>query len=126
MTKWRVEFYNERRGILARYDIEASSPEMAIRAGRHAALAEHPSPPAHWRRWMLGESRMPAGSYRHLWRGRLDVITREDSPPLVVELHSPLRHGRSPSRGCLRVFRRVGACAADRPRPAHPRPRIDV
>jgi len=55
MMKWRVELYNERRGILARYGIEASSPEMAIRAGRHAALAEHPSPPARKRRLSLFE-----------------------------------------------------------------------
>ena len=40
--RWRVEFYNERRGILARYGIEASSPGAAVVAGRHAVLAEHP------------------------------------------------------------------------------------
>jgi len=44
--KWRMEFYNERRGILAPYDIEASSPGAAVLAGRTAVLAEHPSGPA--------------------------------------------------------------------------------
>jgi hypothetical protein len=53
--KWRMEFYNERRGILARYGIEASSPEAAVLAGRNALLAEHPSPPARRRRLSLFE-----------------------------------------------------------------------
>ena len=40
--KWRLEFYNERRGILARYSIEAPLPGAALRLGRAALLAEHP------------------------------------------------------------------------------------
>lgn len=48
--RWRVEFYNERRGILMRYGIEAPSPAAAVSSGRDAVLAEHPSPPA--RRWL--------------------------------------------------------------------------
>lgn len=39
---WRVEFYNERRGILARYDIEAPSPAAAEVLGRKAVLVEYP------------------------------------------------------------------------------------
>jgi hypothetical protein len=38
-----MEFYNERRRILARYSIEAPLPTEAVRLGRQAALAEHPS-----------------------------------------------------------------------------------
>ena len=53
--KWRVEFYHERRGILARYGIEASSPGAAVLAGRNAVLAKHPSPPARRRRLSLFE-----------------------------------------------------------------------
>ena len=41
--RWLVEFYNERRGILARYDIEAPLPAAAVRLARNAVLAEHPS-----------------------------------------------------------------------------------
>lgn len=41
--KWRVEFYNERRSILAHYGIEAPVPAEAVRLGRNAVLAEHPS-----------------------------------------------------------------------------------
>src|SRR4029434_3193707 len=42
--KWLMEFYNERRGILARYGIEAPLPAAAL-LGLKAVLAEYPSPP---------------------------------------------------------------------------------
>jgi hypothetical protein len=41
--KWLMQFYNERRGILARYGIEAPLPAEAVRLGWKAVLAEHPS-----------------------------------------------------------------------------------
>ena len=41
--RWLVEFYNERRAILARYGIEAPLPAAAVLLGRNAVLAEHPS-----------------------------------------------------------------------------------
>jgi len=37
--RWRVEFYNERQGILARYGIEAPLPAAAVLLGRSAVLA---------------------------------------------------------------------------------------
>lgn len=37
-----MEFYNERRGSLARYGIEAATPAAAVLLGRSALLAEHP------------------------------------------------------------------------------------
>jgi hypothetical protein len=43
--KWLMEFYHERRGILARYRIEASLPSEAVSLGWTAVLAEHPSTP---------------------------------------------------------------------------------
>jgi len=43
--KWLMEFYNERRGIVARYDIEAPLPAAAALLGLKAVLAEYPSPP---------------------------------------------------------------------------------
>jgi hypothetical protein len=42
---WVMQFYNERRGILARCCIEASLPMEAVLLGRKAVLAEHPSTP---------------------------------------------------------------------------------
>ena len=41
--KWLMEFYNERRGILARYGIEAPLPAAAALLGLKAVLAEYPS-----------------------------------------------------------------------------------
>jgi hypothetical protein len=43
--RWLMEFDNERRGILARYGIEAPLPAAAALLGLKAALAEYPSPP---------------------------------------------------------------------------------
>jgi hypothetical protein len=47
--RWRLEFYNERQGILARHAIEAPLPAAAVRLGRNAVLADHPSAPARGR-----------------------------------------------------------------------------
>lgn len=43
--RWSMEFYNERRGILARYGVEALLPAAAVLLGRNAVLAEYPSIP---------------------------------------------------------------------------------
>ena len=39
---WWTEFYSERRGVLARYRVEAASPAAAVLLGRSALLAEYP------------------------------------------------------------------------------------
>src|SRR2546422_7881483 len=41
--RWQVEFYHEKRGILARYGIEAALPAAAVLLGRNAVFAEYPS-----------------------------------------------------------------------------------
>ena len=43
--KWLMQFYNERRGILARYSIEAPLPAEAESLGWKAMLAEYPPTP---------------------------------------------------------------------------------
>ena len=43
--KWLMQFYNERRGILARYGVDAPLPAEAVLLGWKAVLAERPSPP---------------------------------------------------------------------------------
>ncbi|HEV8643901.1 MAG TPA: hypothetical protein VGV13_22770 [Methylomirabilota bacterium] len=48
--RWLMEFYNERRGILARYGIEAPLAAAAVLLGRNAVLAEYPSTPR--RSWL--------------------------------------------------------------------------
>lgn len=41
--RWLLEFYNERRRILARSIVEAPLPAEAVVLGRKAIVAEHPS-----------------------------------------------------------------------------------
>jgi hypothetical protein len=48
---WSLQFYNERRGLLARYRVEAALPPAAVALGRRALLAAYPpnvapAPPA--------------------------------------------------------------------------------
>jgi len=43
--KWLMEFYNERRGILASCRVEAPLPAAAMLLGRQVVLAEHPGTP---------------------------------------------------------------------------------
>ena len=40
--RWLLEFYNERRGRLAPYGIDAPLPAAAVRRGWKAVLAEFP------------------------------------------------------------------------------------
>lgn len=40
---WSVQFYNERRGLLARYSVEAVLPPAAVLLGRRALFAAYPS-----------------------------------------------------------------------------------
>lgn len=39
---WSVQFYNERRGLLARYSVEAALPPEAVVRGRRALCAAYP------------------------------------------------------------------------------------
>ena len=41
--KWRLLFYRERTGTLARYAIEARTPAEALSLGRRALLTEYPA-----------------------------------------------------------------------------------
>src|SRR5882724_11583157 len=56
-----------------------------------------------WRR-IFGERRVQAQQGCRRWQGRLDVVTRQDPPPLVVELHEP-PHPRSPRALVIRCQR---------------------
>jgi hypothetical protein len=62
-----MEFYHERRRILARCTIEAPSPAAAVVAGRTAVLAEHPSPPARGRRSLLARAERAEGNDDSGW-----------------------------------------------------------
>jgi hypothetical protein len=51
--RWLLEFYNERRGLLKRYSIDAPLPAAAVTLGRQAVLAEDPATPRTRRRTLL-------------------------------------------------------------------------
>lgn len=59
--RWLVEFYNERRGTLARYGIEAPLPAAAALLARKAVLAEYPSPRARGRLSLLERAERAGG-----------------------------------------------------------------
>lgn len=44
--RWRLQFYNERDGVVAGYAVEASTPAAAVLAGRDALSADHHLIPA--------------------------------------------------------------------------------
>ncbi len=47
--KWVVDFYHQRRALVARYDVDAPSAASAVVVGRKAMLAEYPPAPARGR-----------------------------------------------------------------------------
>ena len=74
--KWRVEFYHERRQILARYDVEAPLPAEAVVLGRRALLTEHPSPPPPRRVSLFKQAQLVEGQNADGWI--LYRIARDD------------------------------------------------
>jgi len=47
--RWLVDFYHERRAIVARYPVEAPTAAAAVVSGRQAMFAEYPRVPARGR-----------------------------------------------------------------------------
>ena len=43
--RWRIDFYHERRAIMASVGVDAVTPAAAVLAGRRALLTEYPAPP---------------------------------------------------------------------------------
>jgi hypothetical protein len=74
---WRMEFYHERRGVLARYEIEALLPAAAVEIGRRALLADHPSPPPARRVSLFKQAQLVEGQNPDGWI--LYRIVRDDS-----------------------------------------------
>lgn len=58
--KWRLQFYHERRGMLAHQGVEAARPDEAVRLGWTAMLADH-APVARRRRLSLFDRAERAG-----------------------------------------------------------------
>jgi hypothetical protein len=65
--KWLVEFYHERRRILARYGVEAPLPAAAVVLGRQALLTEHPSPPPARRTSLFKQAQLVGGQNADGW-----------------------------------------------------------
>jgi hypothetical protein len=57
---WFVQFYNERRGLLAHYNVEAALPPAAVLLGRRALLAAYPSVRARGRPSLFQQARAEA------------------------------------------------------------------
>jgi hypothetical protein len=49
-VKWEIEFYHERRRVLAHYSVEAATPTAAVPLARAALVAEYPAGKP--RRWL--------------------------------------------------------------------------
>jgi hypothetical protein len=83
--KWRMEFYNERRGMLARYGIEAPLPAEAVRLGWKTVLVEHPSAPRRSRLSLFERAERVGGQDASGW-----VLYRiaKDGPPDVARAHA--------------------------------------
>ena len=62
-----MEFYHERRRILARYDIEVPLPAAAVVLGRRALLAEYPSPPPARRTSLFKQAQLVEGQPADGW-----------------------------------------------------------
>jgi len=65
--KWLMQFYNERRGILARYTVTAPVPAEAVRLGWAALLAEHRSSPRGDRQSLFERARRVGGQDPSGW-----------------------------------------------------------
>ncbi len=65
--RWLLDFYNERRGIVARYSIEAPRPAAAVPLGRNALLAEYPPAPRERRPSLFERAKRVGGQDASGW-----------------------------------------------------------
>jgi hypothetical protein len=65
--RWLMEFYSERRGILARYDVEAPLPAAAVLLGWNALLVEYPPAQARRRRSLFERAERVGGQHASGW-----------------------------------------------------------
>jgi len=62
-----MEFYNERRAILAPYSVEAPTPPAAVVLGRTALLAQYPSTSARGRPSLFEQAERVGGQDADGW-----------------------------------------------------------
>ena len=86
--KWQMQFYNERRGILARYDIDAPLPAEAVRLGWKAVFAEHPPTPRRRRPSLFELAERIGGQDASGWVLYRIARDSEHESPDVAEAHA--------------------------------------
>ena len=86
--RWLLEFYNERRGILARYGIEAPLPAAAALLGLNAVLAEYPAPPRKGRPSLFERARRIGGQDASGWVLYRIVKESAQGSPAAVPAHA--------------------------------------
>ena len=86
--KWLMQFYNERRGILARYNIDAPLPAEAVRLGWKAVLAERPSIPRRSRLSLFEQAERVGGQDASGWVLYRITKDNEHESPNVAQAHA--------------------------------------
>jgi len=86
--KWLMQFYNERRGILARYAIDAPLPTEAVRLGWKALLGEHPSTPRRRRPSLFDLAQRIGGQDASGWVLYRIVRDNEHESPDAARAHA--------------------------------------
>ncbi len=66
-STWVVEFYNQRRAMVASYHVEAPSPAAALVAGRRALSVEHPPAPVRGRPTLFEQAERLGGQDGSGW-----------------------------------------------------------
>lgn len=86
--KWLMEFYNERRAILASYGIDAPLPAAAARLGLNAVIAEYPAPPRRRRLSLFERAERIGGQDASGWVLYRIVKETAQAPPDAVSAHA--------------------------------------
>jgi hypothetical protein len=66
-VRWRLEFYSERRQILAHYRVEAPTPATALVLGRRRVLDEYPPTLAPRPRSLFERGQRVASQHADAW-----------------------------------------------------------
>jgi hypothetical protein len=78
---WRLEFYHERRRILAPYRVEARLPAEAVARGWTAVRAEHPTPARRGRPGLFEQAQRLGGQDASGWILYRIVVESERAAP---------------------------------------------
>jgi hypothetical protein len=85
MSMWSVQFYHQRRGVLADYHVEAPLPPAAVLQGRRALLAAHPRTEARGRLSLFEQADGTEASDGGWVLYRIASLGGQDAPAVVDE-----------------------------------------